>query len=213
MVFPWASIAAPLLGGFLGGGEPEIQYAPGQEWSIRFLKKLAKSYLQDSQSVPGSLPQEQMALAQARGLAGEDYRNSHQSLLAALGTNGPLESSSGDALARFEEGRVGGLMNINQQSLMQALLQRQGWKQQAGGLAGQVAGIAGNPAGGYQGGGQDFSALFQAIGQQLGQRRPRSGSFTPPISGVNMGGAVGGMNSTPNPDDPDYDFYRGGGFY
>lgn len=214
MAFPIAPLAATLMGGLMGGGEPEAAYAPQQEWAMRFLKKIAKGYLQDSKSVPGSLPQEQMALAQAKGLAGEQYRDSFQNLLAMLGTNNPAADNAGDALTRFEEGRVGNLMNMDQQALFQSLLQRQGFRDRAAGVAGQVGGIAGNPAGGLQGGAMDLTGLFQAIGQQLGQRR-RSGAFTPPISGVSMGsigGAAGGaMNFQPG--DPDYDFFRSGGLY
>lgn len=190
---PLIGIGAGLVGGLFGGGsEAEV---PGQtEWALKFLKRLSKQYLQDSQSVPLSLPQEQLALAQARGMAGEDFRGAYQGLLAMLGTNGPTADSAGDALVRFQEGAQGNLMSLNQQALMQALGQRQAWRAQAGQFAGQVGSMG---LGTMQGPtpGTDFTPIFQALGQMIGQRgftpqRTIGTTHTPGALGTAMGNAV-----------------------
>ncbi len=166
---PWGGIAAGLLGGLFGPSTPEPILPPQAGWAGKFLKRLAKRTLADANSVPNSLPGEQAALAQQKGLAGEEYRDSHANMLAALGTNMPGSENSPDALAHFEENRMGGLMNMDAASLMQALLRRQQMKGQAAGFA-QQAGSMGAGAPLYQQPSPDFSSLFQAIGQQLGQR-------------------------------------------
>lgn len=200
MAFGWddaAMLAAPLLGGMFGQNQPQPIYPPQSEWAGKFLKRLAKRSLMESNSVPNSLPGEQAALAQQKGLAGEEYRNSHENMLAALGTNMPGSENSPDALAHFEENRMGGMMNMDAASLMQALQRRLQLRSQAGGYAGQ-AGQMGAGAPMYQQPGTDFSSLFQAIGQQLGRRgsgakapAPTAG-FQPPSSSVVQNSAMNG---------------------
>ena len=196
MAFP-IGMALGAAGGlaslFGGSGDQAPVMSPQQEWAAKFLKRYAKRLMQQSQSVPGSLPQEQAALAQQKGLAGEAYGASQSNLLALLGSNGNLSESSGDALGQFEQGRIGNLMNIDAASLMQSLQRREGFAQQAAGAAGQVASIAGNPAGGVPGsGGMDLSGLFSSLGQQIGygqQNRPQApanapSALRPPMTSV-----------------------------
>lgn len=189
-MFPFMSIAAPILGGMFGGPTAP-QLSPQAEWAANFLKRLAKMSLNDSNSVPLSLPGEQAALAESKGLAGEEYRNSHQNLLAAMGTNGPDSGNGADAMKNFEENRMGGLMNMDSQALMQALQRRVGLRGQAGGFAGQAGGIgAGANQPGY--GAPDFSSLFQQIGQHLGQQ---GGQPAAPASGYQAPSSSVAQNS------------------
>lgn len=162
MAFPWAAVAGSVAGLFSGPQQGEMTWQ--QQVLLNMIIKNLRAQKQYGQGVPGSDPQEQAALAQAKTLAGGDFAQGREGLLAGLGTENP---NSADALERFGSAQSAQMAGIDFNALMQALQSRQSVKF---GLAGQAAAglgaaTAARPA---PTPGMDFSGLIAQLGRQSG---------------------------------------------
>lgn len=185
MAFDPVSAGLLLGGGLLQGlfsGQPELP--PELQAIFRQLMRAYRDTLAYSKGVPGSDPQEQAALAQARGLAGEDLMQQRQQLLAALTPGSAGASNAADALARFGSNAAGQLAGIDTNFLLQFLRNRQDLRYGgAQGILSGALGAAGGPRINYN---PDFAASIGQLAQMLGYARGMNRPFTPPTTGVSF---------------------------
>lgn len=191
MAFPYAAVLGSVAGGLFGNSsQGEMTWQ--QQNLLNMLLKSLRAQRQYGQGVPGSDPQEQAALAQAKTLAGGDFAQGRESLLAGLGVENP---NSADALERFSSAQGAQMAGIDFNALMQALQSRQSAKF---GVAGQAAAGLGaaTAARPPMQAGFDFSGLLAQLGRQQGYG---SGAATGGGgSAASMGGMVGaGVGSSP----------------
>jgi hypothetical protein len=194
---PALTAGGGLLGGLFGGGG-DAAMPPEMQRVFQFLMQSARSARQFGGSVPLSMPQEQMALAQQRGLAGQDMNSQRNRIYAAMSpTDLGNPGAMGDALKNLGSNQAAQLQGIDATHLLNALNQRYQMKYQG---APQLASMAGGAAGqGYsaglgqaQFGAQQSSGLFGSLGslaQMLAYQQARRQPGTPPIAPT---GTVGG---------------------
>lgn len=176
-----------LVSSLFGSGDPEL---PPE--IKRILQKLMRSYKETmsyARGIPGSDPQEQAALAQARALQGNELGQQYQGLLASYQPGSGMETNAADAKGRFASGAANQLGAVDMQFLQQFLQSRQGLRYGgAQSILGTALSAANSPR--MQQPGSDFSGLLMQLGQQWGQQQKQGGGNTwkPPITGTQMGG-------------------------
>lgn len=195
------SAIASIAGGFLGGGNEAGELPPEMQRLLQMYFKRYREISRYGAGVPGSDPQEQAALAQAKALAGEGIGQNYQGLLASLGTDNP---NAADALANFRSGAQGTMANLDIQSLLSSLGARKEARfGTAPALLGQAAGIAG---GQRYGGGQDIGAMLGQMASQYAYQK----SYKPSGLTINYGGQQ--QSGGPGGDYQDrYKIWNGGG--
>lgn len=164
--------ALPILGGLVGGftGGQKLPKEARQMYQLQL--DLANRLKNFGLSAPLSDPGEQAALAQQRGMLGEEQRQAQDALGTALQAN-PGAGNLGDALTNMRSQFTGQRMAVANDALLQALLRRQGSLLDASRI-GQAALQAGTVP---KEGGQDFSGIFQNLGYltALGRARKQMG--------------------------------------
>lgn len=161
-----------LISSLFGSGEPELP--PEVK---RILQKLMRSYkdtMAYSRGIPGSDPQEQAALAQARALQGNEQAQQYGSLLASYQPGSGMDTNAADAQSRFRSNAASQLGATDMQFLQQFLQSRQ--QMRYGGaqsILGTALSAANSPR--PQQPGSDFSGLLMQLGQQWGQQQKQGG--------------------------------------
>jgi hypothetical protein len=97
--------------------------SPEMKWLFNFQKQNAMKQQAFANSVPLSDPQELAALAQQRGLLGEEQRNAQQRVFSAM-PQGAGDSNVGDLMANLSNEQVGQRAALTAQMLQQALESR-----------------------------------------------------------------------------------------
>lgn len=189
MAFPWMAAAGGVsaLSSMFGDDDPEMPEEMKRLY--RLARRLYKERLAFAKGIPGSAPGEQAAIAQAKGLAGQQMGNAYQEFLAARGARGPVSGSDADASRIFGESQAGNLMNIDMGMMAQFLQNRENVYGQLPGILGAAGGAAssGFAAGRSAGGGFDPMQALSAAAYEYGLGKgsaPKSTAIKPPASGV-----------------------------
>jgi hypothetical protein len=189
------SAGAGLLSGLFSDSTPQLP--PELQQLYHYLMKLSKEKLAYAHSAPLSLPQEQMALAQSKGLAAQDYQNQRNRLYAgmsnSLNPNG-APGSAPDLLQRFGSNEAAGLSNLDFGAMMQALQGRQN----AIGEAAGIAGGAGAAAHSYYQPNEPLSGLFSQLASGIAFQQHAQpgggGNSTGGGVGAGIGSGIGNLN-------------------
>lgn len=194
---PWGAVAGGVLGGLFGGsGKPEL--SPEQQQQYRLQHQISQQLMGYANSVPGSAPDEQAALANSRGQLGAEQAIQRNNVFAAYN---PMtdRGNAGDMMQHLASQQVAQNMNVTNQQMLQAMAQRRQALLNASGVGATAANIAGS---GRVTPGPDFASLFGNLGQQiaynneLNRRQP-----TAPVTNGNAGttltmpGVMGGVGT------------------
>jgi len=160
---PWGAVAGGVLGGFLGS-EPTLPRELKNLYRMQY--GLADQMRRFSQSVPLSDPGEQAALAQERGLLGQEQNQQTGDLQSQLNLNNALPGQIGDFATNLSNQQTGQRMALDSQHLLNALSTRRQAILQA-------SNIAGNAAAGVKDYQQppNFSEIFKNIAQLATQNK------------------------------------------
>lgn len=176
-------VGGALLSGLFGGNAGELP--PEQQRLYRMILKAYRDTMQYAKGIPGSDPQEQAALAQAKGLAGEGIANQRQGLLSMLGPGGANASGAADALGNFNSAAAGNLAGIDANFLLQFLQNRQNLRY--GGAQGMLNGALGAASGPRVNASPDFGSLIGQLSQQIAYQRAQGGAgASAPITGQSI---------------------------
>ena len=133
---PWGAVAGGVLGGFLGS-EPTLPRELKNLYRMQY--GLADQMRRFSQSVPLSDPGEQAALAQERGLLGQEQNQQTGDLQSQLNLNNALPGQIGDFATNLSNQQTGQRMALDSQHLLNALSTRRQAILQASNIAGNAA--------------------------------------------------------------------------
>lgn len=202
-MFPWqlAMGGMSALSGLMGQGSYNVNGTTTAD--IRWLNKLAKEAYALGNTIPGSAPDEQAAMASMGAYADRSFKNSEDQMLAARGANGgqadagTLDNFLGGLSAQHEGGKMGAIAPMFQQFIANRRNLKFGTAaglfQQAGSLALGGQSVAQNAP---QQGAGGLEALAQAIGfsQSRKSQNWQAGGAPAPVAGS----ASGSMTTAPN---------------
>lgn len=171
--------AVSTLAGLFGKG-PQLPPEVRRLYNMQF--DIANQLKGFAGSVPLSDPGEQAALAQMRGMLGEQQRAERGMFMGALGQPGQPQTNLADALTGLTQQQGGQMMGLNAQALLDALQQR---RQALYGAAQTAQGALG--AATQRQGGTDFSSILQNLGQLYGQMQARKQGMGGMKPGQQMG--------------------------
>lgn len=139
-----------LVGSLFGGGGPESPELP-EEFKRLFAQYMTsvKARRRWANGIPGSDPQERAALAQARGLAGQDMASQRAQFMALTGGDAGGMEGTPDMLARMADSQVGRFMSLDSEHLLSSLNARRDARASMPGL---IAGGANILSSGYSSG-------------------------------------------------------------
>lgn len=162
-MFPWVQLGAAVLGGLFA---PKPKYDENQ----KMMMGVAHQFQNFGNSAPFSDPQEASALAQQRGLLGEEQRNQQQQLLSMFNPN-QLGGSLGDFAKNYSSDQMMQRSMLDAQALMNSLQQRRQSLLQASNIAGGIGPRQQQPQTDLgQGLGQLAGTYAQYQGQQQGNQ-------------------------------------------
>ena len=180
---PYIALAAALAGGLLS---KKPQYTEMQRLQMQQARDL-DAY---SRGVPGSDPQEAAALAQARGMLGQEQQQGLGMLLGSMSPTGMTSQS--DMLRNIGSSFAGERGQLDMQMLMEFLqLRRQAMLGSA-----QIAGDVG--AKGEPGSGENLPKLFGKLAELYAQRQAMKGGG----GGGGVGAESEGTGALTMPDQP-----------
>ena len=153
------AMIASTVAGFFG---PNQKLSPEQ----KFQMDIANQFKGFAGSAPLSDPGERMALAQQRGLLGEEQRTGREQLFSQLGAIPGQQSGLQDLLRNITQSEIGQRMQLDSQALMEALAQRRQALLQASQTAQGVGSRQERP-----GIGSALTAFAQMYGQQQAMKK------------------------------------------
>jgi hypothetical protein len=155
-----------VAGGLLQKG-PKV---PRNVQHIQRMQMLAMKGMSDfANSTPLSDPMERMALAQSRGLLGQEQMGQRDALYSQIN---PMTDAmnQGDLLSNLSNQQVGQRMNLSMSHLFEALNSRRAAMGQITGMGNQSM-----PAAGFQGqqSGPDFGSIFGNLASMYAEQKAR----------------------------------------
>lgn len=124
--FATGSVPGAILGGLSGlfGGGSAPKLSPEQAALAKQQAEASRLLMQYGTNAPGSSPDEVQALAQDRGVLGQQQRNQQQALFANMGNPANAQPYINDFLKNISSQQTGQQMMLDEQHMMDALSRR-----------------------------------------------------------------------------------------